>query len=129
MALSGGEAQRVKLAKELSKRFGGNRLYLLDEPSTGLFYPDVARLLQILHDLVDQGNSVFLIEHNMDIICSCDYVIDLGPDGGADGGRVVACGTPAELAEKGEGYTARAIRQYLKDFGKAAYDEKTHRKK
>ncbi len=129
LALSGGEAQRVKLAKELSKRFGGNTLYLLDEPSTGLFYPDVARLLQILHDLVDQGNSVFLIEHNMDIICSCDYVIDLGPDGGADGGRVVACGTPAELAEKGEGYTARAIRQYMKDFGKAAYDEKTHRKK
>ena len=129
LALSGGEAQRVKLAKELSKRFGGSTLYLLDEPSTGLFYPDVARLLQILHDLVDHGNSVFLIEHNMDIICSSDYVIDLGPDGGADGGRVVACGTPEELAEKGEGYTALAIRQYLSDFGEVLSHEKKTRKR
>lgn len=118
LTLSGGEAQRVKLAKELSKRFGGNTLYMLDEPSTGLFYPDVARLLQILHDLVEQGNSVLLIEHNMDIICSSDYVIDLGPEGGSAGGQVVACGTPRELAENGIGYTALAIREYLRTFGK-----------
>ena len=118
LTLSGGEAQRVKLAKELSKRFGGSTLYLLDEPSTGLFYPDVARLLRILHALVDQGNSVLLIEHNMDIICSSDYVIDLGPEGGGAGGRVVDCGAPRELAERGKGYTAEAIREYLHDFEK-----------
>ncbi len=129
LTLSGGEAQRVKLAKELSKRFGGNTLYLLDEPSTGLFYPDVARLLQILHGLVDQGNSVLVIEHNMDIICSCDYVIDLGPDGGEDGGKVVDCGTPAQLASRGTGYTAQAIRSYLKDFGKEGKDGATRKKK
>ncbi len=129
LTLSGGEAQRVKLAKELSKRFGGNTLYLLDEPSTGLFYPDVARLLQILHGLVDQGNSVLVIEHNMDIICSCDYVIDLGPDGGEDGGKIIDCGTPAQLASRGTGYTAQAIRSYLKDFGKEGKDGAPRRKK
>ncbi len=129
LTLSGGEAQRVKLAKELSKRFGGNTLYLLDEPSTGLFYPDVSRLLQILHGLVDQGNSVLLIEHNMDIICSSDYVIDLGPEGGAGGGTVVDCGSPRELAERGGGYTAQAIREYLREFGEGKKDAKTHRKK
>ncbi|MDY3868351.1 MAG: excinuclease ABC subunit UvrA, partial [Pyramidobacter sp.] len=118
LTLSGGEAQRVKLAKELSKRFSGNTLYMLDEPSTGLFYTDVSKLLRIFHDLVDQGNSVLLIEHNMDIICSADYVIDLGPDGGNSGGRVVACGTPAELAASGKGYTALAIRDYLQELGK-----------
>ena len=118
LTLSGGEAQRVKLAKELSKRFTGNTLYMLDEPSTGLFYTDVAKLLRIFHDLVDQGNSVLLIEHNMDIICSCDYVIDLGPDGGSAGGKLVACGSPQELALSGKGYTALAIRQYLKEFGR-----------
>ena len=118
LTLSGGEAQRVKLAKELSKRFSGNTLYMLDEPSTGLFYTDVSKLLRIFHDLVDQGNSVLLIEHNMDIICSADYVIDLGPDGGNSGGRVVACGTPAELAASGKGYTALAIRDYLQELEK-----------
>lgn len=118
LTLSGGEAQRVKLAKELSKRFGGDTLYMLDEPSTGLFYPDVAKLLQILHDLVEQGNSVLLIEHNMDIICSADYVIDLGPEGGSGGGRVVDHGSPARLAESGKGYTAQAIRAYLAEFGR-----------
>jgi len=125
LTLSGGEAQRVKLAKELSKRFGGNTLYMLDEPSTGLFYPDVERLLYILHGLVDQGNSVLLIEHNMDIICSSDYIIDLGPEGGSAGGKIVDCGPPQQLAEKGKGYTAQAIREYLKEFGK----ETSHAKK
>ena len=132
LTLSGGEAQRVKLAKELSKRFGGSTLYLLDEPSTGLFYPDVGRLLRILHALVDQGNSVLLIEHNMDIICSSDYVIDLGPEGGSAGGRVVDCGAPRELAERGRGYTAAAIREYLHDFeksGEVKGDGKPRRKK
>ncbi|MBP3752953.1 MAG: excinuclease ABC subunit UvrA, partial [Pyramidobacter sp.] len=125
LTLSGGEAQRVKLAKELSKRFGGNTLYMLDEPSTGLFYPDVERLLYILHGLVDQGNSVLLIEHNMDIICSSDYIIDLGPEGGRGGGRVVDCGTPQQLAQKGKGYTAQAIREYFREFKK----EPAHGKK
>ena len=125
LTLSGGEAQRVKLAKELSKRFGGNTLYMLDEPSTGLFYPDVERLLYILHGLVDQGNSVLLIEHNMDIICSSDYIIDLGPEGGKGGGRVVDCGTPQQLAQKGKGYTAQAIREYFREFKK----EPAHGKK
>ncbi len=128
LTLSGGEAQRVKLAKELSKRFGGSTLYLLDEPSTGLFYPDVERLLHILHGLVDQGNSVMLIEHNMDIICSSDYVIDLGPEGGDAGGRVVDAGPPARLAERGKGYTARAIREYLRAFGKEKKNEKFRKK-
>ncbi len=115
LTLSGGEAQRVKLARELSKRFTGNTLYLLDEPSTGLYYTDVAKLLEIFHSLVDQGNSVVLIEHNMDIICSSDYIIDLGPEGGDAGGRLVACGSPKEMASA-QGYTAEAIREYLKLF-------------
>ncbi len=117
LTLSGGEAQRVKLSKELSKRFTGSTLYLLDEPSTGLYYTDVAKLLKILHELVAGGNSLVVIEHNMDIICSSDYVIDLGPDGGAAGGRLVCCGTPKQLTENPVGCTAEAMAQYVRELG------------
>ncbi len=110
--LSGGEAQRVKLAKELSKRSTGQTLYILDEPTTGLHFEDVRKLLQVLHRLVEQGNSVIVIEHNLDVIKTADHILDLGPEGGVRGGRVVAQGTPEEVAEVNESYTG----QYLKDM-------------
>ena len=96
--LSGGEAQRVKLAKELSKRGTGRTLYILDEPTTGLHFEDTRKLLDVLMKLVDQGNTIVVIEHNLDVVKSADYVIDLGPEGGAGGGRIVAAGTPEEVA-------------------------------
>lgn len=108
--LSGGEAQRIKLATELSRRATGKTLYLLDEPTTGLHFADVKRLLEVLHRLVDKGNTVLVIEHNLDVIASSDWIVDLGPDGGAEGGYLVAQGTPRDVAKKGKGYTA----QYLK---------------
>lgn len=103
--LSGGEAQRVKLATELSKRPTGKTLYILDEPTTGLHFADVHRLLEVLNRLTDAGNTVIVIEHNLDIIKSADYIIDLGPEGGDKGGRVIATGTPEEVAANENSYT------------------------
>jgi len=111
--LSGGEAQRVKLSRELSKRGTGNTLYVLDEPSTGLHAADVERLIAVLQTLVDRGNSVLIIEHNPDIIKVADWLIDLGPEGGDDGGEVVAVGTPEGVMACASSYTGQYIRPYL----------------
>ncbi|MEE9219398.1 MAG: excinuclease ABC subunit UvrA [Acidobacteriota bacterium] len=111
--LSGGEAQRVKLSRELSRRDTGRTLYLLDEPTTGLHFEDVRRLLGVLQRLVDAGNTVIVIEHNLDVIKSADYLIDLGPEGGDEGGRIVASGTPEEVARVPESWTGRILRQVL----------------
>jgi excinuclease ABC subunit A len=115
LTLSGGEAQRVKLAKELSKRFSGHTLYILDEPTTGLFYTDVEKLLRILHKIVEKGNTVLVIEHNLDVLASSDYIIDLGPEGGEEGGRVVVCGTPDKIIKSSKGYTSKSLRDYVKE--------------
>jgi len=111
--LSGGEAQRVKLAKELSKRGTGRTLYILDEPTTGLHFEDTHKLLDVLTKLVDQGNTIVVIEHNLDVIKSADYVIDLGPEGGAGGGRVIAAGTPEEVARITDSATGRFLADML----------------
>ncbi len=111
--LSGGEAQRVKLARELSRRSTGRTFYILDEPTTGLHFEDVRNLLQILHSLADLGNTVVIIEHNLDIIRSSDWVIDLGPEGGEEGGKIVAEGTPSEVAQAPGSYTGQALRKHL----------------
>ena len=111
--LSGGEAQRVKLAKELARRDTGRTLYLLDEPTTGLHIADVARLLNVLERLVDAGNTVVVIEHNLDVIKSADWIIDLGPEGGQAGGRIVAQGTPEEVAQESVSYTGAFLRPLL----------------
>jgi len=110
--LSGGEAQRVKLSKELSKRSTGRTLYILDEPTTGLHFEDVRKLLEVLHELVEQGNTVVVIEHNLDVIKTADWIIDIGPEGGDGGGEIVATGTPEEVAEVGRSHTG----QYLADI-------------
>ena len=118
--LSGGEAQRVKLSKELSKRSTGRTLYILDEPTTGLHFEDVRKLLEVLHELVDQGNSVIVIEHNLDVVKTADHIIDIGPEGGDGGGKVVATGTPEKVAEVDESYTGRYLKPMLTKPGKLA---------
>ncbi len=111
--LSGGEAQRIKLSKELSKRDTGRTLYLLDEPTTGLHSHDVAKLIQVLNKLVDKGNTVVVIEHNLDVIKCADWIIDLGPEGGDKGGQVVAQGTPEMVANNENSYTGKFLKKYL----------------
>lgn len=112
--LSGGEAQRIKLATELSRRATGRTLYILDEPTTGLHFDDVKRLLLVLQKLVDKGNSVLVIEHNLDVIKSADHIIDLGPEGGEAGGQIVATGTPKEVAQVKGSYTGHYLKRVLK---------------
>jgi excinuclease ABC subunit A len=112
--LSGGEAQRVKLAKELSKRATGRTLYILDEPTTGLHLKDIQKLLEVVDRLVDQGNTVVVIEHNLDVIKTADWIIDLGPEGGADGGTIVAEGTPEEVVKHLQSFTGQYLKGYLK---------------
>ncbi|MEE4195345.1 MAG: excinuclease ABC subunit UvrA [Anaerolineae bacterium] len=114
--LSGGEAQRVKLAKELSRRATGRTMYVLDEPSVGLHAADVHKLIEVLERLVDKGNSVLIIEHNLDIIKTADYIIDMGPEGGDAGGEVIACGLPEEVCQNEASYTGKYLRRYLKDY-------------
>ncbi len=111
--LSGGEAQRVKLSKELAKRSTGRTLYILDEPTTGLHFEDVRKLLEVLHELVDQGNTVVVIEHNLDVIKTADWLIDIGPEGGDGGGRIIAIGTPEQVAEVPESYTGHYLKPML----------------
>jgi excinuclease ABC subunit A len=113
--LSGGEAQRVKLSRELSRRGTGRTLYILDEPTTGLHFADIQQLLDVLHRLRDAGNTVLVIEHNLDVIKTADQVIDLGPEGGDEGGRVVATGTPEEVARSKESYTGQFLRRILRN--------------
>jgi len=111
--LSGGEAQRVKLARELSRRSTGRTLYILDEPTTGLHFEDTRKLLDVLNKLVDQGNTVVVIEHNLDVIRCADYLIDLGPEGGGGGGRVVATGTPEQVAACKPSATGRFLQSFF----------------
>ena len=111
--LSGGEAQRIKLATELSKRSTGKTIYILDEPTTGLHFADVHKLIEILRRLSDGGNTVIVIEHNLDVIKTADYIIDMGPEGGDGGGTVIAQGTPEEVAEVPESYTGYYVKKYL----------------
>jgi excinuclease ABC subunit A len=109
--LSGGEAQRVKLSRELSKKGTGKTVYILDEPTTGLHADDILKLLNVLNKLVEGGNTVIVIEHNMDVIKTADYIIDLGPEGGDDGGTIVGCGTPEEIAETTNSYTGEFLKK------------------
>ena len=111
--LSGGEAQRIKLAAELIKKDTGKTFYILDEPTTGLHFEDIRILLKVLNKLVDKGNTVLVIEHNMDVIKTADWIIDLGPEGGLHGGEIIAQGTPQDIVEQGVGYTAQFLKNYL----------------
>ncbi len=112
--LSGGEAQRIKLSRELGKRTNSNTLYVLDEPTIGLHFADIQKLLDVLMRLVDMGNTIVVIEHNLDVIKSADYLIDLGPEGGPGGGRIVAAGSPEAVAKVEESYTGQFLRKLLK---------------
>jgi excinuclease ABC subunit A len=113
--LSGGEAQRVKLASELSKKDTGNTLYILDEPTTGLHFEDVNVLLGVLNILVDKGNTVLIIEHNLDVVKVADHIIDIGPEGGSAGGMIINQGSPAEVIKNAVGYTAEFLRELIKN--------------
>jgi len=112
--LSGGEAQRIKLSKELAKRSTTKTLYLLDEPTTGLHYEDVRKLIAVLQSLVSKGNTVMVIEHNLDLIKCADWIIDLGPEGGDKGGELVKSGTPEEVAQYAHSFTGKYLKKYLK---------------
>jgi len=114
--LSGGEAQRIKLARELSKRDTGKTLYILDEPTTGLHFHDIAQLLTVLHRLRDHGNTIIVIEHNMDVIKTADWIIDLGPEGGIRGGEIVAAGSPQDLARHKTSYTGQYLKHTLEQY-------------
>ena len=111
--LSGGEAQRIKLAKELSKRSTGSTLYILDEPTTGLHTHDIKKLLEILQAFVNTGNTVVVIEHNLDVIKTADYIIDMGPEGGAEGGKVIAEGSPEKVATVDNSYTGKFLKNLI----------------
>ncbi|MGL5994579.1 MAG: excinuclease ABC subunit UvrA, partial [Aeromonas sobria] len=108
-----GEAQRVKLARELSKRDTGQTLYILDEPTTGLHFHDIQQLLKVLHQLRDRGNTIVIIEHNLDVVKTADWIVDLGPEGGAGGGRILVTGTPEDICGNKESHTARFLRPLL----------------
>jgi excinuclease ABC subunit A len=124
--LSGGEAQRVKLSKELSRRDTGSTLYILDEPTTGLHFHDIEQLLRVLHRLVDGGSTVIVIEHNLDVIKTADWIVDLGPEGGAGGGRIIATGTPEDIAATPVSYTGQFLAPVLEA---ASASKPSHRKK
>ena len=112
--LSGGEAQRIKLSKELTKKATGKTLYILDEPTTGLHFDDVNKLLKILHKLTNEGNTVIVIEHNLDIIKTADWIIDLGPEGGDKGGKIIFSGETDEIINKKNSFTGKYLKKYLK---------------
>ena len=114
--LSGGEAQRIKLATELSKRDTGNTLYILDEPTTGLHFEDIRVLLEVLNHLTDKGNTVLIIEHNLDVIKQVDYIIDVGPEGGKGGGNIIAEGTPEEIINNKKSHTARFLKKEFEAY-------------
>ena len=111
--LSGGEAQRVKLSSELNKVATGRTLYILDEPTTGLHFADIEKLLEVLQRLIDKGNTVIVIEHNLDVVKCADHIIDLGPEGGDEGGYLVACGTPEEITKVRRSYTGKSLKPLL----------------
>ena len=115
--LSGGESQRVKLATELAKKDTGKTLFILDEPTTGLHFEDIRILMDVLQRLVDKGNTVLIIEHNLDVIKLADHIIDIGPEGGRGGGRILAQGTPEEVARCGQGYTYKFLQEVLQRKG------------
>ena len=127
--LSGGEAQRVKLAKELSRASTGKTLYILDEPTTGLHFDDTRKLLEVLQRLVDQGNTVVVIEHNLDVIKTADWIIDIGPEGGDGGGRIVAEGTPEDVAQVAESHTGRYLAPMLETAARRRPAEEAPRRK
>jgi excinuclease ABC subunit A len=112
--LSGGEAQRVKLGKELSKRATGRTVYILDEPTTGLHLKDIQKLLEVVNRLVETGNTLIVIEHNLDVIKTADWILDMGPEGGGEGGRVIAVGTPEQVARQKASVTGKYLAPYLK---------------